>query len=827
MDTARSIRRIVLTSLGIGLLASSTITAQAAQRSQAEVVTRTVTLAVEVPRALHSTGLQAGDLEVFYDGVSQPAAGLRKLSAGRTGDPPGDWQVVVYFDAPLSTPEGLKMAARTLARHAESLIALGPVEVVLADPLPHLFLAASRSPIEVKEALKDVPLDSFCGGELAWLRQRFLAAAANTDADTVADHALGREVELLEQQRVGLLRWLADRPSRGPRVVFLVQNGFDLNPREFYLERVGRTFYEDPRSEIAHTDLARTLAADGWIAVVLAMGSPPAEMSEPLAPLDELRKATGGVIVTRPKKLVPVFEDLSRRRLLTVELTGTADGEPRSLEVRHRQTGRRLGTPAWATASIPRTLAAVTASPDADATEVAASTSPVVNPVIRLLRPEATALAGPTRFRTVTGRRQIERVVFYLDGEEVVIDQRGPFSAVIDLGPTPRPCTVEAVAFSPSGRRLGEDAIDLNTTIDPLEVAITNIVARPEAGILEVEADVQTPAGAEVDRVEFFFDENLELTLDTLPYRAHLPLLDTDENEYVKVVAHLTDGTWSETARLVASSAATADVLDVNLVELLAVVTPRNRHSLPNLERTDFSIRRKDQLLTIQRFARWDDLPLALGLVIDTSDSMDPLLEKARAAAERFFEQVLRPGDRAFVVDFDTMPRMAGRATDDKEQLLHSLEGLDARGNTALYDAIVYSLLQFDGSPGRQAVVVLTDGKDYVSRYQPSDCIRQARLLGVPVYLILLGAPPDLRQEPSQMRNIRIATQTGGKIFYLTDLDDLDRVYQRIGEELRSQYLLAFSTDRALSQKELREVKVEVKQKGLAVRTLLARTLTP
>ena len=823
MDTARSIRRIVLASLGIGLLATSTITAQAAIGSQAEVVTRTVTLAVEVPRALHSTDLQADDLEVFYDGVSQPAVGLRQPSAGRTGDSPSDWQVVVYFDAPLSTPEGLKMAARTLARQAESLIALGPVEVVLADPLPRLFLAASRSSTEVEEALKDVPLDSFAAGELAWLRQRFLAAVDSADSETVATHALGHEVALLEQQRGGLLRWLADRPSRGPRVVFLVQNGFDLNPREFYLERVGRSFYEDPRSEITHADLARTLAAEGWIAVVLALGTPPEELTEPLAPLDELREATAGVIVNRPKKLVPTLEDLARRHLLTVALSGAADGEPRSLEVRHRETGRRLGTSAWAAVSTPRTLAAVTASPDEDATEVAASSSPVVKPVIRLLRPEATALAGPTRFRTVTGRRQIERVAFYLDGEEVMVDQRGPFSAVIDLGPTPRPCTLEAVAFSPSGRRLGEDAIDLNTAVDPLMVAITDIAARPEAGILEVEADVQTPAGAELDRVEFFFDENLALTLDSSPFRAQLPLPKTDENDYVKVVAHLTDGTSTETAKLVISSASTADVLDVTLVELLAVVTPRNRDAMPRLERGDFTIRRKDQLLPVQRFARWDDLPLALGLVIDTSDSMDPLLEKARAAAERFFEQVLRPGDRAFVVDFDTMPRLTGRATDDKAELLHSIDGLDAKGNTALYDAIVYSLLQFDDSPGRKAVVVLTDGKDYVSRYQPSDCIRQAQLLGVPVYLISLGAPPDLRQEPSQMRNVKIATDTGGKVFYLTDLDDLDRVYDRIGEELRSQFFLAFSTDHALSQKELRDVKVEVKQKGLAVRTLLAR----
>jgi hypothetical protein len=404
VEAARSRRRVLLSTLGIGLLAATTLTAQEEQETRVEIVARTVTLAVEVPRALHSSDLRASDLEVFYDGAPQRADELQQSPVTPAAGKPGNWEVIVYFDAPLATSAGLKIAARTLARSAESLTALGTVEVVLADPHPHQFLTASRSTIEVEEALQDVPLDSFAAGELVWLRQRFLAAVDNADAETVANQALRQEVELLEQQRVGLLGWLADRPRKDRRVLFLVQNGFDLNPREYYLERVGRSFFEDPRSEVSHTDLARTLAAEGWITVVLAMGSPPEEVSEPLGPLFEIEEATAGAVLTKPKKLQPTLEDLTRRRLLTVTLSGAADGVPRSLAVRHRETGKSLDTTAWATVSTPRTLAAVTAPPDAEATEVAVSTSTVVKPVIRLLRPEAMALAGPTRFRTVTGR---------------------------------------------------------------------------------------------------------------------------------------------------------------------------------------------------------------------------------------------------------------------------------------------------------------------------------------------------------------------------------------------------------------------------------------
>ena len=215
-------------------------------------------------------------------------------------------------------------------------------------------------------------------------------------------------------------------------------------------------------------------------------------------------------------------------------------------------------------------------------------------------------------------------------------------------------------------------------------------------------------------------------------------------------------------------------------------------------------------------------MQLTLGLVLDTSDSMDVVLEDAREAGERFFQEALRDGDEAFVVDFNDLPRLARRTTADSDQLLLSLVGLEARGKTALYDAIVFSLQQFENTSGRRALVVVTDGEDSASYYQPRECVRQARLHGVPVYLIILGSPPDPRREPELLRNAMVARRTGGEVYHISDLEDLSRIYDQIVSELRRQYFLAFDAGHTLTPAELEGIEIEVVQEGLTVRTLLA-----
>lgn len=722
------------------------------------------------------------------------------------------WQVLVYFAAPVSTPDGLRRTARHLARIANRLAELGPTEIVLADPLPCLYLDRSRDPLAIREALSDLAREAMTTGELQWHRQRYLEQNEDGGATLRATEALAEELELLERQRLALGQWLAARRSVGPRLLILVENGYDLNPRSFFGEQTGGAFLEDPRARKRHSQWARELASEGWTVLGAALGPRPAEFNDPLAPLHQLTEATGGRLVTSRSELTRSLEQIAQWPVAVIRLEGSSDDPPGSLVVRDRETGRQLRTAQWAALSRPGSM--WIARDDLHPTSEQ-------RPALRLLRPQGPTAVGETRFRTVSGRRRIDRVIFLLDGLRIAEDDKAPFAAVIDLGPTARPRTVSAVAFSKTGRKIGEDTLQLNLSLAPPEVSIQRMEFDVEAARLTVTASASEPHGESPVTVDFYLNHDLVDTLRSPPYTLQIPVSELAPSDYVRVVALYPNGMVAEAAKIPAASGS-SDELEVNLVELLAMVRTRSRDKRVELERSDFVIRRQGRPTQIAHFARWDDLSLTLGLVLDSSDSMQEILADTREAAERFFRQALRDGDEAFVVDFNTLPRLASEKTADADQLMHTLESFQASGTTALYDAIVFSLLQFEKSTGRRALVVLTDGEDSASRYHPRDCVEQARLHGVPVYLIVLGTPPDPNREPNFLRNQAIATRTGGQVYYVSDLDDLTRIYEQIGEELRRQYFLSFSSDRSLSPEELREIAVEVTRKGVTVQTLLA-----
>ena len=122
---------------------------------------------------------------------------------------------------------------------------------------------------------------------------------------------------------------------------------------------------------------------------------------------------------------------------------------------------------------------------------------------------------------------------------------------------------------------------------------------------------------------------------------------------------------------------------------------------------------------------------------------------------------------------------------------------------------------------GRKALVLLTDGDDYRSRYGPRRCIQYGRRLGVPVYIISLAGIHGPRRNLRRLDLESITEGTGGQVYYISDMAELDQAYASINRELRSQYVLTFSTDRELSERELDEIEVGMDRKGLKVRAVV------
>jgi VWFA-related protein len=439
--------------------------------------------------------------------------------------------------------------------------------------------------------------------------------------------------------------------------------------------------------------------------------------------------------------------------------------------------------------------------------------------VVRLLPPRKRPVTGRTRFNTLISNPAVRRVDFYLDGEMVVSDDRPPFAASLDLGPEPDAHAIRAVAYSRTDAAMGEHSIIVNPERGSFAVRITRASPAEAAG-LQIEADVNIPPGETIDRVEFYRNETLVARLEAPPWQARLSGDEPGPSDYVRVAAFLESGESMEDARLL-SSPGIEERVEVNLVELNVVVTDREDAPVRGLEPDNFAVFFRGRPHDIQRFALAEEIPLVLGLVIDTSESMVTLMTDTKKAGAQFLGETLREGDQAFLVDFDTRPRLAREATDDFIALLRQFNSLRPEGFTALYDAIIFSLLQFEEATGRKALVLLTDGDDYRSKYGPRRCIQYGRQLGVPVYIISLGALQSPRRGFRRIDLEGITEGTGGKVFYISEMEELSAAYAQINDELRSQYVLAFATDHPLTDEEFSAVDVKVTDKELSVRTVV------
>jgi Ca-activated chloride channel family protein len=253
-------------------------------------------------------------------------------------------------------------------------------------------------------------------------------------------------------------------------------------------------------------------------------------------------------------------------------------------------------------------------------------------------------------------------------------------------------------------------------------------------------------------------------------------------------------------------------------VELFTTVTDRSGRPVKGLAQEDFLVREDGRPQTITKFELVEDLPLTLGIVIDTSTSMTESLSEAKEAAMGFLEKIITLRDKVFAVSFSDQPRLLIAPTDDVSAVQDSLEDLQSLGWTTLHDAIVTSLYYFRAVRGRRALILLSDGDDTTSAMPFRDALEYARRSGVTVYSIGLDVGALERGVRAKLTNL--AEETGGRVFFISRAEELSDVYREIEEELRSQYLLAYASDNPESDGQFREIEVEVERGKLKARTI-------
>jgi len=282
----------------------------------------------------------------------------------------------------------------------------------------------------------------------------------------------------------------------------------------------------------------------------------------------------------------------------------------------------------------------------------------------------------------------------------------------------------------------------------------------------------------------------------------------------------------------------------VNLVDVLATVLDRRNKLVPDLEKGDFKITDDNAQQEIRFFSKQSDLPLRIGMLLDTSNSIRDRIKFEQEAAVDFLYSVLRRGkDQAFAMTFDDEPQVIQAFTGDGGLLRDEINKTRAGGGTAVYDAVYEACAKQLSNPPRppgdqpdivrRVMVLISDGEDNLSNRTRAEAIEMAQRTNVVIYTIststqwiqLSQTDPNkaadrklhLTEGDEILKNL--AEETGGRAFFPYHVDDLNQSFQDIGDELRNQYTITYSPSNFVANGKYHRIKIEIPgQKGYQVR---------
>jgi len=283
----------------------------------------------------------------------------------------------------------------------------------------------------------------------------------------------------------------------------------------------------------------------------------------------------------------------------------------------------------------------------------------------------------------------------------------------------------------------------------------------------------------------------------------------------------------------------------VNVVDVLATVLNRRNKLVPDLTQDDFKLLDENTPQTIRFFSRQSDIPLRIGLLLDTSNSIRDRIKFEQDAAVNFLYTVLRRGkDQAFAMTFDDEPQIVQGFTGDTGMLRDQIVKTRAGGGTAVYDAIYEACAKHLSNPPRppgdqpdivrRVMILISDGEDNLSDHTRGEAVEMAQRTGVVIYTISTSiqwvtttAEKDCRATGTCKYHLTdgdkilqgLAEETGGRSFYPYHVDDLDQSFQDIGDELRNQYQITYNPSNFVPNGKYHRIKLEVpKFNGYQVR---------
>jgi VWFA-related protein len=251
----------------------------------------------------------------------------------------------------------------------------------------------------------------------------------------------------------------------------------------------------------------------------------------------------------------------------------------------------------------------------------------------------------------------------------------------------------------------------------------------------------------------------------------------------------------------------------VDLVDVLFTVTDRRGRLVTDLEAKDFAIEEDGRKQTILHFTRESELPLTLGLLIDTSPSVRPVFNEEKITAIQFLRTVMRASDLAMLISFDRSVTLVQDFTDSTGMLEEAIDSLELGGGTSIYDAVyLASREKLAAETGRKALIVVSDGADTTSKVRMHEALLAAHQSNAVIYSIsnagrgFFSGRRGIGGDPDTLR--RFAEETGGALFFVESRNSFRKIFDQIAMELRSQYSLGYVSSNTAKDGKYRRIKV-------------------
>ena len=272
----------------------------------------------------------------------------------------------------------------------------------------------------------------------------------------------------------------------------------------------------------------------------------------------------------------------------------------------------------------------------------------------------------------------------------------------------------------------------------------------------------------------------------------------------------------------------------VTLVSIFATVRDKNKKIVTDLKKEDFKLTEDNADQTIAFFSKESTLPITLAMLLDTSGSEQFMLGGIQDAGSSFLQRILRKGDEALVMSFDTDVDLLSDFTDDRAILDRAVHRtrintpgggmiagnpgpIGGRGSpgTTLYDAIYLACSEkLNTEAGRKAIVIVTDAQDEGSRVKIEEAIESAQRTDTVIHILLVADP---RFGGNLGAAKRLTEETGGRVIVVSSEKKLAQAFDEISDELRSQYTLGYYPTNGAHDGKFRKIKVETANHDLKV----------